>query len=94
MKLVVPYLGELHPADARLIRLAEFLGIACVPVPAATAEGGGIWAPESKAAGGDACLVMNPRRYLSMFARDGSFARIRFLAEFSVSPNSRPLRAL
>jgi hypothetical protein len=29
MKLVVPHTGELLPADARLVRLAEFLGISC-----------------------------------------------------------------
>lgn len=62
MKLVVPYLGELHPADARLIRLAEFLGVACVAVPAATPERGGIWVPESSEVTSDdgCCLVINP----------------------------------
>jgi hypothetical protein len=61
VKLVVPYLGELHPADERLIRLAEFLGIACVVVPAATTEGGEIWAPASEVANGDrCCLLINP----------------------------------
>src|SRR5215472_14793650 len=29
MKLIVPRIGEPQPSDARLIRLAEFLGIAC-----------------------------------------------------------------
>jgi hypothetical protein len=29
MKLVVPYVGELQDLDARMVRLAEFLGIAC-----------------------------------------------------------------
>jgi hypothetical protein len=29
MKLVVPYIGELRDLDARMVRLAEFLGIAC-----------------------------------------------------------------
>ena len=61
MKLVVPYLGELHPADARLIRLAEFLGIACVTVPAPVAEKSGIGVSESEAVTGDgSCLVINP----------------------------------
>jgi hypothetical protein len=32
MKLIVPYIGELQTADARLIRLAEFLGIRCEPL--------------------------------------------------------------
>src|ERR1700685_133922 len=29
MKLAIPYIGELRPADARMLRLAEFLGIPC-----------------------------------------------------------------
>lgn len=29
MKLVIPYIGELRPLDARMLRLAEFLGIPC-----------------------------------------------------------------
>ena len=29
MKLVVPHTGEMRPADSRLLRLAEFLGISC-----------------------------------------------------------------
>jgi hypothetical protein len=40
--------------------LAEFLGIACVTVPAATAGEDGIWALESEVAGDDGyCLVLN-----------------------------------
>src|ERR1035438_4316731 len=31
--LIVPYAGELEQADARLIRLAEFLGIRCEALP-------------------------------------------------------------
>ena len=34
MTLVVPYKGELRHADALLMRLAEFLGISAMPVPA------------------------------------------------------------
>jgi hypothetical protein len=61
LKLLVPYVNEIHPADARLIRLAEFLGIACMTVPAAIAGGDGLWAPESAVAGdGGYCLVINP----------------------------------
>jgi hypothetical protein len=29
MKLLVPYIGEVRPLDARMLRLAEFLGIPC-----------------------------------------------------------------
>ncbi|MFZ0964869.1 MAG: hypothetical protein WAO35_28765 [Terriglobia bacterium] len=32
MKLVIPHTGEVRAADARLIRLAEFLGIRCEPL--------------------------------------------------------------
>ena len=32
MKLVVPHTGEVQAADARLIRLAEFLGVRCEPL--------------------------------------------------------------
>jgi hypothetical protein len=32
MKLIVPHTGELQAADARLIRLAQFLGISCEPL--------------------------------------------------------------
>jgi hypothetical protein len=61
MKLVVPHIGDIHPADARLIRLAEFLGIECLPIPASTAEGRWIWAPESEVPNDDQyCLVINP----------------------------------
>jgi len=33
MKLVVPFIGELQAEDARLVRLATFLGICCDPLP-------------------------------------------------------------
>src|SRR6516165_10031250 len=60
MKLVVPHAGEPQPSDARLIRLAEFLGIACelvsvekgTPLHGAPAERG------SHAQGN--CLLVNP----------------------------------
>jgi len=32
MKLIIPHLSEIEAADARLIRLAEFLGITCEPL--------------------------------------------------------------
>jgi hypothetical protein len=58
MKLVVPRTGEPQPSDARLIRLAEYLGIACELVSvekllhAAPAETGSRAQAE--------CLVVNP----------------------------------
>lgn len=36
VKLVIPYIGELRGPDARLLRLAEFLGILCEPLALAT----------------------------------------------------------
>jgi hypothetical protein len=38
MKLVVPYIGELQAEDARLMRLATFLGICCDPLPLEDSE--------------------------------------------------------
>lgn len=32
MKLIVPHTGETHPSDARLIRLAQLMGICCEPL--------------------------------------------------------------
>ena len=59
MKLLVPYFGELRPADARLIRLAEFLGISCTSVSVEPHLGGGFSAPNAEGPG-DYCLVVNP----------------------------------
>jgi hypothetical protein len=59
VKLLVPYFGELRPADARLIRLAEFLGISCTSVSAEPHLGGGFSAPNAEGPG-DYCLVVNP----------------------------------
>lgn len=61
MKLIVPHVGQLEAADARLIRLAEFLGISCeslllekgTRLPAAKIEN------ESSTERG--CFVVNPR---------------------------------
>ena len=60
MKLVVPYIGEIHPADERLIRLAEFLGIACSSVSVDPRAGSRFSTPDSEWAVGDCCLVVNP----------------------------------
>lgn len=61
MKLLVPYVGVLEPEDARLIDLAEFLGIGCQAV---SLESG---TPKDHAGalesyvGGDFCLAVNPK---------------------------------
>lgn len=41
MRLIVPYVGELEASDARLIRLAEFLGIECHSFPSLNQRCGG-----------------------------------------------------
>jgi hypothetical protein len=61
VKLLVPYVGLLESEDARLIDLAEFLGICCETVPlggAAPQDHAG--ALESQT-GRDFCLVLNPK---------------------------------
>lgn len=61
MQLIIPYIGELTGQDRRIIRLAEFLGISCVP-----------WSLERNAArqpgyfetafpDEPACFVVNPQ---------------------------------
>ncbi len=58
MKLVIPYLGELRPADARLVRLAEFLGIACEPV--SLAKPARAWTRDPGPVRERSCVVINP----------------------------------
>jgi hypothetical protein len=61
MKLMVPYIGELTSVDARLIRLAEFLGISCQPLPLSKSAGKD-WESLGRAIPDRAsCLVLNPR---------------------------------
>lgn len=59
MKLVVPYFGELRPADARLIRLAEFLGIECELVSLDNPIRR-VWTGDADPAGERFCVVINP----------------------------------
>ena len=73
MKLIVPHLGELHPADARLVRLAEFLGIDCVAVSADAVESG-TWASEAGVDSDDGCLVINPEVLRGCLNGSASFA--------------------
>jgi hypothetical protein len=60
MKLVVPYLAEVHPVDQRLIRLAEFLGIDCMTVSLDKSTGASPGFLERAVANGDSCFVVNP----------------------------------
>lgn len=60
MKLVVPYVGELQGVDARLIRLAEFLGIWCEPLPLAKPVGQCAEYLERAIPDRQSCFVVNP----------------------------------
>jgi hypothetical protein len=58
VKLLVPYLDKLCPADERLMRLAEFLGIGCESLPlAGNAES---WTNLRSADSGESTVVVNP----------------------------------
>ena len=58
MKLLVPYLDQLCPADERLMRLAKFLGIGSESLP--LAGNSGSWTNLASAAPGESCVVVNP----------------------------------
>ena len=70
MKLVVPYVGELLPVDARLLRLAEFLGIPCETLPLANVAE---HAASLKNTVPDQCpcLVVNPQVMKEWVGLDG-----------------------
>jgi hypothetical protein len=61
MKLVVPHTGELHAADARLIHLAEFLGVDCEPLRLANHGQPRADYIEGAVRDQNSCLVLNPR---------------------------------
>jgi len=61
MKLIVPHTGELHVKDARLIRLAEFLGIRCEPLRLANEVQQFAESIEAAVPDRNACLVINPQ---------------------------------
>jgi hypothetical protein len=61
MKLIVPHTGELHAKDARLIRLAEFLGIRCEPLRLAKEVQQFADSIEVAVPDRNACLVLNPQ---------------------------------
>ncbi len=61
MKLLVPYIDEMQPADRRLIRLAEFLGIECETVALEKPVSGWTGNLKRAVAAGDRCFVVNPR---------------------------------
>jgi|ERR1700722_8347389 len=61
MKLIVPHTGELHAKDARLIRLAEFLGIRCEVLRLAKELQQFADSIEEAIPDRNACLVINPQ---------------------------------
>ena len=61
MKLIVPHTGELHAKDARLIRLAEFLGIHCEPLRLDEEIQQFANSIEAAVPDRNACLVINPQ---------------------------------
>jgi hypothetical protein len=61
MKLIVPHTGELHAKDARLIRLAEFLGIRCEPLRLAKEVQQFANSIEAAVPDRNTCLVLNPQ---------------------------------
>lgn len=61
MKLVVPHVGELQAADARLIRLAEFLGVRCQPLRLPKEIRQYAEYLERAVPDRNSCLVINPR---------------------------------
>lgn len=72
MKLIVPHLGDLHPADARLLRLAGFLGAHSESLPL---EAGALFCAnliDQRVGNADSCLVINPT-VLSAFFPDNAF---------------------
>jgi hypothetical protein len=61
MKLVVPYVDGLQLADARLIRLGEFLGAHCEPLQLPKRAGEFAEFLEQMVPDRDSCLVINPK---------------------------------
>jgi len=61
MKLVVPHTGEVKAADARLIRLAEFLGVRCEPLRLAKEVQQSAEYIEKAVPDQNSCLVINPQ---------------------------------
>jgi hypothetical protein len=74
MKLIVPHFGELQPADARLIRLAEFLGVACetLRLPKEVQQRAGYI--ERTVPDPSSCLVINPQVMRQWLGGDASSA--------------------
>ncbi len=70
MKLVVPYVGELLPVDARLLRLAEFLGIPCETLALANVTEHAAFL-KTTVPDQCSCLVVNPQVMKEWVGLDG-----------------------
>ena len=60
MRLTVPYVGALAPADGRLIRLAKFLGVSCESIELPNVGRGCMETLKAVGRNGDSCLVVHP----------------------------------
>lgn len=94
MKLIVPHTGKPDGSDARLMRLAEFLGLTCEPLPLEKRAHGHAEYLDKAIHNGDICLVVNPRVMEEW--TDGHFSpdlascmasRIRHLLVHGLSPD-------
>jgi len=70
MKLIVPYIGGLRDLDARLVCLAEFLGISCETLPLANVKDHAAFL-ERLVPGQCSCLVVNPQVMKEWVGPDG-----------------------
>jgi hypothetical protein len=70
VKIVIPYIGELREMDARMLRLAEFLGISCETL-ALTNVAGHAEFLEKTAQHQCSCFVVNPQLMKEWIGLDG-----------------------
>ncbi len=86
MKLVVPHNGELEPADARLIRLAEFLGIRCelLRLEKQVQAAGGV--PRKSSSGTEFLLECKPASHARVGRRECSPRGLGFLPSVTFPP--------
>jgi hypothetical protein len=71
MKLVVPYIGELQAPDARLLLLAEFLGIPCETVALERGPDKTRYLEQALPDQSSCCLVLNPHVMKAWVGSDG-----------------------
>src|SRR5450759_1373492 len=70
VKVVVPYIGELRDLDARMVHLAEFLGIPCETLALATAADRSAFL-ENTLPEQSSCFVVNPHVMKEWVGPDG-----------------------